>query len=217
MDPPGHKTLSNKSVDAAVRSLPPELKWVRYYLTDTKFGAVYRDVWDVFTGGHWSRACQKHHFMRFQEQSQLEAYKLGVGWIHDNAFTAAKRLRQFWQHRWLGEATIWINEPLGNALHALQDSYSGGHVSRKKVGDDWIIIDIFIYDAVNKQTHGALDQKWETDELGKAAVIAGSHLISRVVKLSLVDQYPWFEFDWNAQWAGFVNEYLQLDLSLAER
>jgi hypothetical protein len=211
MDPPGHETLTNESVKAAVRDFPPSLNWVRYYLADTMVGSVYRDVDDILNGGHWSPEGQKHHFMRFPGQRPLDAYKEALGWIHYNAYTAAKRLREIWQQPRRRVYPVYINEPLGDALHTVQDSYSRGHVSRKKVGDAWIIDDIFIYDAANQKTHRELDERWKTDDLGKEAIVAGRELIRIVVKSSLMkmDAGEWLK--WKSLWETYVSVFFMQD------
>lgn len=211
MDQWGHEALTKESVKAALRDLPAKLNWVRVYLADTDVGSVYRDMDDIFNGGHWSPDGQKHHFMRFRGQSPLDAYNVGLGWIHDNAYTAAKRLREIWQQPRRGVQPIYINEPLGDALHTVQDSYSLGHVSRKKMGDNWIIDDIFIYDAANQKTHRALDKRWEADDLGNEAIIAGRELVRIVVVSSLMkkDAGEWLK--WKSLWETYVSVFFMQD------
>jgi len=209
--------LTNDSVEAAVRDFPPELNWVRYFLRDTLVGAVYRDTEDIFTGGHWSHEGQKHHFMRYEGQTRRSAYDAGLKWVHDNAHTAAERLREIWQKRRDSARfvhPVYINEPLGNAIHALQDSYAEGHVTRKKEDDIYVIVDVLVYDAMNKNKrddwagHAALDEQWKTNELGKEARVAGRELIRIAVFSSLVKTDPEFEPKWGSLWDTLVSLFL---------
>jgi hypothetical protein len=217
LDPKGHEVLTNQSVADAVRDFPPALNWVRYFLRDTMVGAVYRDSEDFFTGGHWSRDGQKHHFMRYQGQSPRDAYQTAVKWIYDNSYTAAVRLREIWQKRrdYASRVNpVYINEPLGNAIHALQDSYAEGHVTRKKQEDTYVIVDVLVYDPANRDAHGewpghaALDERWKTNDLGKEARAAGRELIRIVVNASLEKMDIGFEPKWNSLWDLFVSLFL---------
>lgn len=217
MDPKGHEVLTNDSVAMAVRDFPPALNWVRYFLRDTMVGAVYRDTEDLFTGGHWSHDGQRHHFMRYEGQTRRSAYDAAVQWIHDNAHTAAVRLREIWQKRRDYARMInpvYINEPLGNAIHALQDSYAEGHVTRKKEDDIYVVVDVLVYDAANKEKHddwpghAALDERWKSNDLGKEARVAGRELIRIVVFSSLVKTDVEFEPKWSSLWGTFVSLFL---------
>src|SRR5262245_44489448 len=134
MDPKGHEFVTNEGVQQALKDLPPQLNWIRRFVGETMVGSVYRDMDDVFSGGHWSKDGQKHHFMRFQGQSSLAAFQVASKWIQDNAFNAATRLREIWTQKRGYLNPIYIQEPLGNAVHAIQDSYAEGHVTRKKEG-----------------------------------------------------------------------------------
>jgi hypothetical protein len=214
MDSKGHEFLTNESVAQAVKDFPPSLNWVRYFLRDTLVGSVYRDTTDIFTRGHWTEEGQRHHFMRFQGQPLADAYDAGSKWIYDNAYIAAQRLREIWRKKRGYYDPVYINEPLGDAIHALQDSYSGGHVVRQKDGDSFIIVNILVYDDDNKEAHGdwpghaALDTRWKTDELGKEAIIAGRELIRIVVASSLVKNDTELWPRWNSLWATFVPLFL---------
>jgi hypothetical protein len=55
------------------------------------WGAVYRDIRDVWSGGHWKDAAQKHHFMRrFSGQNSRAAYEEAVQWIRSESAGAAR-------------------------------------------------------------------------------------------------------------------------------
>jgi hypothetical protein len=107
---------------------------------------------------------------------------------------------------------IDVAGPLGDAFHAVQDSYSPGHTRRKKVGDRWIIDDVFIWDAKNKQTHVALDKEWKSDELGKEAIAAGRELIWRVVASSVVRTDHEVKGKWDSLWGTFAAGFLGQNL-----
>jgi hypothetical protein len=110
---------------------------------------------------------------------------------------------------------------LGNAVHAIQDSYAEGHVTRKKEGNDYIIVDLLIYDDANKKPtanwpgHAALDQRWKTSELGKEAVIATRELVRIVVVSSLQKTEPEFRVKWSSLWDTYVSVFLQYRFSAA--
>lgn len=90
---------------------------------------VRRDVVDVLTLGHWGTFGQKHHFMRhFNGQSPLAAYQEACAWIHDNALAFADGMAQ-------GVGALRLRE-LGSACHAVQDSFSPGHVERDASAGD---------------------------------------------------------------------------------
>ncbi|MEZ4648067.1 MAG: hypothetical protein R3E97_04630 [Candidatus Eisenbacteria bacterium] len=70
------------------------------------WGAVVRDMIDVFTLGHWGDSSQKHHFMRrFDGQSPYNAYLDGVEWIRKNATEAADEISRRLRDR-LSEAEL---------------------------------------------------------------------------------------------------------------
>src|SRR5207253_2574314 len=129
---------------------------------------------------------------RYVGQTERQAYDAAAGWIYLNALTAAQHLRDIWrkklsEHRRPGRVhlhplyhvdPLYVNDPLGNALHALQDSFSEAHVTRKNDNDTWVIVHIAIYDDANKNTRGtrpgheALDKRWKQTPLGNEAIIA---------------------------------------------
>jgi hypothetical protein len=214
MDSKGHEYLSNESIAEAVKYFPPTLNWLKRILQETMVGAVYIDVEDVFTRGHWTQEGQKHHFMRFDGQSPLAAYDAGVLWIKTNAHTAGQRIREILKTKPRTVNPIWIGEPMGLAMHALQDSYAEGHVSRKKDGNDFVITNVQVYDYTNQHAHDdwpghkALDEKWKSDALGKEAIIAGRELVRLVVVSSIVKTDAEFEPRFGSLWDTFLSMFL---------
>jgi hypothetical protein len=242
MDPWGHDFLTKESVEAAMRNFPAELNWARQFLPDAAITSdVERDVTDVFHRGHWSHRGQKHHFMQFEGQGAWKAYKAGHDWIYGHAYEAVNRLRRIWKQSLhgnfdnsvrnfnsvecdpahlafgpFGEIScnpfMDVGDALGDALHALQDSYSSGHTDRKKVGELWIIDGIFIYNRENKKTHSARDKMWKTDEPGKEAMFAGRELIKRVVRSSVVRMDHQVKWQWDLVWGTFAARFLGQNL-----
>jgi hypothetical protein len=85
--------------------------------------AVRRDLIDVVSTGHWSDFAQKHHFMRrFDGQSPRQAYEEACEWIRSNALKYANSAVK-------GMGSLQL-QALGNAAHAIEDSFAGGHTSR---------------------------------------------------------------------------------------
>ncbi|HJZ91894.1 MAG TPA: hypothetical protein VKE40_13560, partial [Gemmataceae bacterium] len=180
---------------------------------------VQRDIIDVLIGGHWADFGQKHHFMRkFDGQSPYQAYADAVEWIRSNALDAAqmlaKRLARYFPQgvggagndprgrSALGGTTVqtprgpmpadvpsW--QTLGNAVHALQDSFASGHAVRgAPMGPEapGPIEHIKRYSGAEKVGHEAGDEAWKTGSQsgnfsldGRIAVNATKQLIQIVV------------------------------------
>jgi hypothetical protein len=160
----------------------------------------FRDIKDVYTRGHWKDSGQKHHFMRYEGQTEVQAYNDGVDWIVQEATKAAQILKpriacSLQMSKTIRESRNWtvrevtacmrtgeVESPLGNALHALQDSFAPAHVRREE--KSLTITRIFIYDDENKKPskkgelgHSELDKSWKRDDgelshLAKAASAA---------------------------------------------
>ncbi len=127
--------------------------------------AVMRDLIDVITLGHWSNFAQKHHFMRqFDGQSPFQAYSAGCSWIQTNAkdfANAALRNR--------GSSSL---QNLGNACHALEDSFAHGHAVREKPVSETspgAIRHVKIYAGKEKENHSHHDKTWEKTGGGLSA------------------------------------------------
>ncbi len=191
MDQWGHEYISKEAIREALKDLPQKLQWIRHFLEDLNTPTVYRDVEDVFNGNQWSKAGQKNHFMRYAGQTEQQAYDDACTWIYKNGFTAAQHLRDIWQKKLGYYNPIYVTEPLGNAMHALQDSFSAAHVKRENKDDTWVIEGIYIYNDANKKKHGdypghkALDKQWEHTPLGDEAIVACRELIKIVINTSL--------------------------------
>jgi hypothetical protein len=121
---------------------------------------------------------------------------------------------------------------LGNALHAVQDSFSAAHVTRDpSPSAQWTpgpITDILVYsDAENKATHGKHDKEWRTtdtkqdkpkwdfSEDGRLAVNATKQLILLVIKSSLAEER--FLGQWLIDWEIFRNCWLCPSPTLGQR
>ena len=205
----GHQYLSTQAVKAILDLLPPKLSWMRHFLEDIATPTVYRDMTDVWTGAHWSDTpnAQRHHFMRTSEQSVDEAYEAAVKWIAENGRKASFNLRRIWKEQLGYYDPLFVEEPLGDAFHALQDSYSEGHVKREKVGRDFIITDIHVYDKTNKETHSELDKEWDS-ALGKEAIIACRELVHIIIVSALEKTDEGFEERWRSLFATLQEMFL---------
>ncbi len=188
---------------------------MRIFLRDTPQSAVHRDVADVFSRAHWKKAGQKHHFMRHKTQSEMEAYNAGVGWINENALLAARNLRKRANRPGgpigrMPTPTHQITDPLGNAFHALQDSFAEGHVTRSA---HYVITSIHVYDDANQEAredwkgHSALDKNWDSP-LGAAAVAGCQVLTRNVIEASLEKSPTGLDTVWNESWVRFKSKFL---------
>jgi len=215
IDPWGHEYISKEAIRAALKDLPPKLNWIRHFIDDANTPTVYRDVEDVFNGGQWSNAGQKNHFMRYAGQTELSAYDDACTWIYKNAFTSAQHLRDIWKKKLGYYNPIYVTEPLGNAMHALEDSFSAAHVKREKSANKtWVIEGINVYDAANKKKsgnypgHEALDLQWKDTELGNEAIDACRELIKIVINTSLVANDAVVPNRWQSLWGTFSGVFL---------
>lgn len=147
-----------------------------------------RGLLDVVSLGHWGYYGQAHHFMRrFDGQSPFAAYQESVYWIKSNALKAANDLcRSIARINLSSTMTgdIWLDcLPLGNACHALQDSFSTGHVIRG-AGEPGAIVNILKYAGTQKKGHGEADTKWAGKTTfstsGRHAINATKDLITLV-------------------------------------
>ena len=217
MNPWGHEYLTEEAIKAALTKLPQGLDWIRHFVADVGTGSVYRDSEDVFTLGHWRNSGQRHHFMRYAGQGEKSAYLEGCDWIYRNAYQASGNLRRIWKEKLGHYNVVFVTEPLGNALHALQDSYALAHCMRRKVGDTAVIYKINVYDEQNKKPgpnwpgHSVLDAQYK-DGLGKEAIIASRELIRIVIHCSLVKEDVMFEPKWRSLWQTFAGIFLSTSL-----
>jgi hypothetical protein len=197
-----------------LKDLSPKLQWIRHFIQDANTPTVYRDVEDVFNGCQWSKDGQKNHFMRYQGQSELKAYEDACTWIYTNAFTAAQHLRDIWQKNLGYYNPIYVTEPLGNAMHSLQDSFSAAHVKREERDHTWVILGINVYDTANKKAsgsypgHEALDKQWKGTPLGNEAITACRELIKIVIRTSLLAKDAEVPNKWQSLWDSFSGMFL---------
>ncbi len=226
----GHGHLTTVAIAAVRESLPPDLRWIADLLTRAPRSVQDRDIADVISLGHWTEPGQKHHFMRHASQSQLEAYKLAVDWIFGEAVTAAKLLRERHLHRTQAKADrVWDpftrSEPardeaglirlhLGNALHALQDSFSAGHVTRDGA---LVITEIHVYDDANRKGHEEHDKSWKGSDgkltkIGEAAVGASIALLECVLQSALAADPA---TEWRRRGTDVMSRYLRARISAA--
>jgi hypothetical protein len=132
---------------------------------------VARDILDVLILGHWADFGQCHHFMRrFDGQSEREAYSEAVHWIWKNAADAAR-----WMSTQLSASSLrgpsrptsggpptLSSQALGNALHAVQDSFATGHALRERSTSTGpgAIHRVKRYAGSEKDGHEAADKEW---------------------------------------------------------
>lgn len=187
------------------------------------WGAVYRDLRDVFNLGHWSDAAQKHHFMRrLSGQSSRAAYEESVEWIHAEALRALAVLLE--NRRGRSRKNLFrgaASDHMGNALHALQDSFSPSHAMRVKLTHDFPgrVAKVFVYSGHEKHDHETHDRKWDRNgtfsDRGTHAMAATIDLLRAVISAATrgdhtIEEWPQFRDTW-------LGTDPQLDLHREER
>ena len=177
------------------------------------WGAVYRDLRDVFNLGHWNDAAQKHHFMRrLSGQCSRAAYDESVEWIRTEAERAIVALRANREQR--TEENLFrgaASDHMGNALHALQDSFSASHVERVELtaGAPGRIAKVFVYAGHEKVDHNSHDTQWDRNgsfsDRGAHAMAATFDLLHAVVSTAARGG------DALTDWQKFRRTWLQTD------
>ena len=112
-----------------------------------------RDILDLLTLGHWRDPAQCRHFMRrFDGQGGREAYDEAVAWIRSRAAGAARVLARHGAP----------SQALGDALHAVQDSFAPGHAEREAANGPFpgAIRRIRRYAGADKAGHAEGDAAW---------------------------------------------------------
>jgi hypothetical protein len=214
---------------------------------------VQRDIIDVLILGHWADFGQKHHFMRkFDGQSPYQAYVDAVEWIRSNALEAAQTLakrvaRHFPQgiknvpgtdprgRSVLGgtvvqtprgpvvaDAPSW--QALGNAVHALEDSFAPGHAVRGEplsATTPGAIEHIKRYAGDEKKGHEEGDAVWKAgpgqlagfSRDGRFAINATKQLILMVISSAVGERgRPPQAL---AGWEGFKEQWLKASPKLS--
>ncbi len=175
---------------------------------------VSRDLIDVISGGHWADFGQKHHFMRrFDGQSPYQAWEDACEWIRSNALSSAQlmatlltrpELNRGHQRKPCGTcvAMTFQNvswQPLGYAIHALEDSFAAGHVTRAAATADsqpGNIEHIKRYAGAEKENHSEEDEAWWDNKTsgfslsGRLAKNAVKALLQIVLDTALADKHP---------------------------
>ncbi|HTR97331.1 MAG TPA: hypothetical protein VMH61_05470 [Candidatus Acidoferrales bacterium] len=162
---PGHGRITRQ----AMEDLHQEPRYAEAFsaqaATNVAGNVMARDVLDVVILGHWSDFGQCHHFMRrFDGQSEREAYAEAVEWIRRNALEATRLLarRAVLNGGVISGSQTPISQSLGNALHALQDSFASGHAIREETqgSEPGPICKIKRYAGDEKHGHEEADEEW---------------------------------------------------------
>jgi len=177
--------------------------------------------------GHWADFGQKHHFMRkFDSQSPFQAYEEAVEWIRSNALTAARMIAARLpgaksaaggNGRQVFAGTNW--QPLGNAVHALEDSFAGGHVERAAPAAwNWPgpIKHVKRYTGAEKHNHEEADAAWKDagggfSADGRLAIEAVKALLRLVLATAQAGSNP----TTLGGWGSFREKWLKADVSLS--
>src|SRR5260221_8876203 len=256
----GHRLMTKTGVRELVAESPNDPLLSNLGAALLPNHAILRDIYDVFTAGHWLNFGQKHHFMRrFDGQKPFSAYQENVEWIRSNALSASRKLHERIQTTYKptaggappakpgavptpdqklagklvfdggdGDGVSW--QTFGNACHALQDSFAGGHTVRRYVqggppDDTGMIADVLVYadDDDYKKSHHELDEAWHTkvsdttlSDLGVLAKNGTKELIRMVVATAMragpksperLEGWPLFQ----NRWLAFAPDLVMLD------
>lgn len=141
------------------------------------------DLDGVITQGHWRAWGQMQHFMRLPGRTPAESFRLAKDALWGAADAAVFHFRK-------GDTT-GAKSSLGQALHAIQDSFSPAHVKREKDGQGRLVIkDLYEYTAQDSKEHAKGDELYRTgedgqssySELGQATVLASTLLLAYFVQ-----------------------------------
>ena len=193
---PGHGKITKQAVQDLAGEPRYAAAFSRFASTSVATTVMARDVLDAIILGHWADFGQCHHFMRrFDGQSEREAYEEAVHWIRLNGVEAA---RQFARHAQTSRGAVSgaqtpFSQSLGNALHALQDSFASGHVLRDATQGSaaGAICKIKRYAGDEKHGHEEADQEWHVpgndrvfSDKGTNAIEATKALLRMIVDSS---------------------------------
>ncbi len=170
----GHARITSKAIDLLAQRDGPLFQSLQ--AAGVPLNVVARDLVDVVILGHWADFGQCHHFMRrFDGQSERDAFDEAVHWIWTNALDAARQIsRQLRRGAALtagpklagrpgnGLSPLTSSQSLGNAVHALQDSFAWGHAEREEQRgrDPGAIKRIKRYAGKEKEGHAEADELW---------------------------------------------------------
>jgi hypothetical protein len=162
---PGHARITRLAVERLAAEGHPLIAALDPARVSAR--VVTRDVHDLLTLGHWRDVAQRRHFMRrFDGQSEREAYAECVDWIRARATHAAGALARQLEAAAgaAGAVPLRLDPPqaLGDALHALQDSFAPGHVVREAGAGlhAGAIRRVLRYAGDEKRGHAAGDRAW---------------------------------------------------------
>jgi nucleoid-associated protein YgaU len=186
--------------------LPPKFLRSRIYavLKLLPPDVVYTDV----TPEQYMEIGQAQHFMRYKGQSKIAAYRMGLRKVLAPLASAVRAFKN-------RESADDVASVLAESVHALQDSFSPGHVERTLRGKKPVITDIFVWADQDKKKHEAADATWQNADgsltlLGQECVTATRLLIgvfilqtinreddASRVRSNLLDQYLSEQLDKN--------------------
>ncbi len=87
----GHSAMTSQAINEIVNLNKSHPLAGNLHQISVHHNVVLRDIFDIFSLGHWADFGQKHHFMRqFDGQSPYAAYEEGVEWVRSNALQTAK-------------------------------------------------------------------------------------------------------------------------------
>ena len=165
---PGHWAITRAAVAALLAEAPGDPARRALARARLPLHATLRDARDLLNGGHWAAAGQARHFLRpARGASPAAAHAAAVAWIRARAERGAAGLAA-----WLGRGPAAprgnFAVALGDACHALQDSFAPGHAVRRAASGEepGPVSDVLVYRLAPAALarHHALDEAWR--ELG---------------------------------------------------
>lgn len=165
----GHASITSKAIELLAQRDHPVYQALA--AAGVPMNVVARDIVDVVILGHWADFGQCHHFMRrFDGQSERQAYDEAVHWIWTNATEAARLMARQLRRGGVAMAgpggvprpLVTSSQALGNAVHALQDSFAFGHAEREApLGRaPGAITRVKRYAGAEKDGHAEADELW---------------------------------------------------------
>lgn len=141
------------------------------------------DMDGALTGGHWRAWGQMQHFMRVPGRTVAESFRLAKDSLWGAADAAVFQFRR--------DDLARAKSSLGQALHALQDSFSPAHVKREPDEQGRLVVkDLYEYTAQDSKEHAKGDETYRTgggeqgpySALGKATVLASTLLLAYFIQ-----------------------------------
>jgi nucleoid-associated protein YgaU len=209
----GHRFMTSRAAVSDAEdmmmedALPPKFLRERIYAV---LKLLPPDVVNVdVTPEQWTDLGQRQHFMRYKGQSKIAAYQMGLQKVLGPLASAVRAFQN-------KKSADDVASILAESVHALQDSFSPGHVERTARGKKLVITDIFVWADQDKKKHEAADETWQNSDgsltdIGQACVMATRFLLE-VFIMSAINR----EDDASRARSTLLDQYLSEQLNRNE-